>query len=75
MLVDDGVQVGVEVDIVLARLGAVERSELVVRVACLLLDLRLGRKIVGIVVRQFDAEIGEVFAPVAGLDPRGRFNP
>jgi len=71
VLVDDGVEIGVEIDVVLARLGAGERRELVVGIARPLLDFRLGRKVVGVIVRQLDAEAGEIFAPVAGLDPGG----
>jgi hypothetical protein len=59
------VQIGVEIHVVRARLGAAEWRELVVGVARSLLDFRFGRKIVGIVVRQLDAEMGEIIAPVA----------
>jgi hypothetical protein len=73
--VDDGVKIGVEIDVILARLGTVEGREFVVGVARQLLDFWLGRKIVGIVVRQSDAEMSEVLAPVASLLPGARLHP
>jgi hypothetical protein len=42
VLVDHGVEVGVEVDVILARLDAVQRSVFVVGLTRLLLDFGLG---------------------------------
>ena len=69
VLVDHCMQVGVEIDVVDLSPGAAQGRELVVSVAGDLLNLWLGRKIVGVVFRQFDAETGEVLPSVAGLFP------
>lgn len=75
VLVHDRMQVGIEVDVILASLRSVERCEFVIRVTRALLDFWFGREIVGVVAGQLDPEFGEVLAAVAGLNPGARLHP
>jgi hypothetical protein len=59
LLVDDGVQVCVEVDVFPGSRLAVERRELPKIIARRFLHARLGREIVGVVRREIDPEIAK----------------
>jgi hypothetical protein len=74
VLVHNGVEIRVEVDVVCLRLRAIQWRELVVGIAGHFLDLRFGRQIIGVVRRELDAEVGEVVTPVTGLLPRWRLH-
>src|SRR5580693_604450 len=69
VFVDDGVQVRVEIYVFAARLRGFDRRGLVEGVARGRLDARLGREIVVIVGRHFDAEVNEGITLVAGHLP------